>query len=174
MQQTTVQTGGAPGHTLYRNNAAGILTNGKLTDVSDNGFMYWIGGTFVNAGKTEPKLHVKPQNGKVPLKVNYGSGQGYNDCILYFKNENSARAFIVIADQNKPANVQSLRVKKIGEDPNGYVEVDTELGRAFIKASKLHEDVEEGLEKEEDTNTAQAQVSNKEIAEAYFDGFFKD
>ena len=81
----TVKTGGPAGHTLYRKNASGILTQGKLTGIgiANNGYVYWIGGEFTNPGKTQPKLHVKPQNGKAPLKVEYGSGQGYNDCKFY-------------------------------------------------------------------------------------------
>lgn len=37
---TTVKTGGPAGHTLYRKNANGILTAGKLTDISSNGYVY--------------------------------------------------------------------------------------------------------------------------------------
>ena len=114
-------------------------------------------------------MHVKPQYGKTPLKVDYGSGQGYNDCILYFASEQAARNFMGIADANKPSKVKSLQLKKIGEDKNGYVEVDTEFGNAYIKASKLHEEVEESLEDKEEKT-----YNYKEVAEAYFDGFFKD
>ena len=168
---TTVKTGGPAGHTLYRKNAAGILTTGKLTGISNNGYVYWIGGEFIKPGATQPKLHVKPQQGSSPLKVDYGSGQGYNDCILYFASEGAAKNFMAIADANKPASkVKALHLKKIGEDKNGYVEVATEFGNAYIKASKLHEEVEEELTEDKKEN----KVSNKEIAEAYFDGFFKD
>ena len=75
-----------------------------------------------------------------------------------------------IADANKPSKVKSLRLKKIGEDKNGYVEVDTEFGHAYIKASKLHEEVEEDLEE----NKEEKKYNYKEVAEAYFEGFFKD
>ena len=37
---TTPSNSGPSGHTLYRKNAAGILTQGKLTDISSNGFVY--------------------------------------------------------------------------------------------------------------------------------------
>ena len=166
---TTVKAGSAAGHTLYRHNASGILTQGKLTNISNGYYVYWIGGEFANPGKTQPKLHVKPQHGKTPLKVDYGSGQGYNDCILYFASEQAARNFMSIADANKPSKVKSLQIKKIGEDKNGYVEVETEFGNAYIKASKLHEEVEESLEDKEEKT-----YNYKEVAEAYFDGFFKD
>ena len=166
---TTVKAGSAAGHTLYRHNASGILTQGKLTNISNGYYVYWIGGEFTNPSKTQPKLHVKPQYGRTPLKVDYGSGQGYNDCILYFASEQAARNFMGIADANKPSKVKSLQLKKIGEDKNGYVEVDTEFGHAYIKASKLHEEVEESLEDKEEKT-----YNYKEVAEAYFDGFFKD
>ena len=166
---TTVKAGSAAGHTLYRHNASGILTQGKLTNISNGYYVYWIGGEFTNPGKTQPKLHVKPQYGRTPLKVDYGSGQGYNDCILYFASEQAARNFMGIADANKPSKVKSLQIKKIGEDKNGYVEVETEFGNAYIKASKLHEEVEEDLENKEEKT-----YNYKEVAEAYFDGFFKD
>ena len=32
----TVKTGGPAGHTLYRSNASGILTQGKLTNIASN------------------------------------------------------------------------------------------------------------------------------------------
>lgn len=167
---TTVKAGSAAGHTLYRHNASGILTQGKLTNISNGYYVYWIGGEFANPGKTQPKLHVKPQYGRTPLKVDYGSGQGYNDCILYFASEQSAKNFMGIADANKPSKIKSLQLKKIGEDKNGYVEVETEFGNAYIKASKLHEEVEEDLEE----NKEEKKYNHKEVAEAYFDGFFKD
>ena len=78
-----------------------------------------------------------------------------------------------IADANKPSKVKSLQLKKIGEDKNGYVEVDTEFGHAYIKASKLHEEVEEDLEENKE-NKEEKKYNHKEVAEAYFDGFFKD
>jgi len=166
---TQVKQGGPVGHTLYRNNAGGILTTGKLTGISNNGYVYWIGGEFTKPGKTQPKLHVKPQYSKPPLKVDYGSGQGYNDCILYFASQQAAQNFMGIADAHKPSKVKVLYLKKIGEDKNGYVEVETEFGNAYIKASKLHEEVEEDLENKED-NT----VSNKDVWEAYKEGFFSE
>ena len=77
--------------------------------------------------------------------------------------------FMSTADANKPNKVKSLRLKKINEDKNGYVEVETEFGNAYIKASKLHEDVKEDLENKEEKT-----YNSKEVAEAYFNGFFKD
>ena len=174
--QTTVKSGGPAGHTLYRKNASGILGNGKVTKISTDGYVYWITGKFVaTGGKTDPKLHVKPYYAKAPLKVNYGSGQGYNDCILYFCSKQQAENFMGIADAAKPNTVASLMVKAIGEDKNGYVEVATEFGNAYIKASKLHEDVEENLEENNENTENKYPVSNRAVAEAMKDDcFFRD
>ena len=170
---TTPKTGGAAGHTLYRRNAGGLLTQGKVTGISKDkdGFVYWVAGEFDKPGKTKPRIHVKPQGATAPLKVSYGSGQGYNDCILFFPSEAEVKAFLPALDSHKPANVKSLGVRKVKEDPNGYVEVDTEFGHAYIKADKLHEDMEEDLRQ---IDKPEQKASNKEVAEAYFNGFFKD
>ena len=37
---TTVKAGSAAGHTLYRHNASGILTQGKLTNISNGYYVY--------------------------------------------------------------------------------------------------------------------------------------
>ena len=164
---------GPAGHTLYRSNAGGILSPQKVTNISKQyGNVYWIGGEFTKAnGTTKPKLHVKPQGAKAPLKVNYNSGQGYNDCILYFPDEASAKAFLLKADINKPSTVAALGVKKVSEDKGGYVEVSTEFGNAYIKASKLHEEVQEDLTED---NEEKLDYNHREAAQAYFDGFFRD
>ena len=154
------------GHTLDRNNARGILS----AHISGgSGVVYWIGSEFISDGKTppktQPKLHVKPQNAKTPLKVDYGSGQGYNDCILYFASEGAAKNFFNLADAKKPMKVKSLQIKKIGEDKNGYDEVETEFGRAYIKASKLKESVEPVTEEIQPEKTKEEY--EKEINEAW-------
>jgi hypothetical protein len=136
---TTTGTGTGAGHTLYRNNAGGIIGTSK--DVLNTTYMYCIMGEFNPAGKTKPKIHVSPQGQSAPLKVKYNSGQGHNDCILYFDDLNAANDFKAKCDANLPSNVAFLAVKKTATDPNGYVQVDTVYGQAWIKASKLHEEV---------------------------------
>lgn len=129
------------GHTLYRNNAGGIVGTSK--DILTVPEMYCILGEFNPKGKTSPKIHVSPQGQSAPLKVKYTSGQGHNDCILYFDNLSAANDFKTKCDANLPANVAFLKVKKIATDPNGYVQVNTQYGPAWIKASKLHEEIAE-------------------------------
>ena len=129
------------GHTLYRNNAGGIVGTSK--DILTVPEMYCILGEFNPKGKTSPKIHVSPQGQGAPLRVKYTSGQGHNDCILYFDSLSAANDFKTKCDANLPANVAFLKVKKLATDPNGYVQVDTQYGPAWIKASKLHEEIVE-------------------------------
>lgn len=136
--------GTGAGHTLYRNNAGGIV--GTTKEILTGSEMYCILGEFNPKGKTTPKIHVSPQNQAAPLRVKYTSGQGHNDCILYFETAAAADTFKVKCEANLPANVAFLKVKKLPTDPNGYVPVDTQYGPAFIKASKLHEEVFEDTE----------------------------
>ena len=144
--------GSGAGHTLYRSNCGGLVGNAKETGISqENGRVFWIGGEFVKAGKTQPRIHVSPQDSSSPLTVKFNSGQGYNDCVLYFKSRAQCQAFLDICNQNKPATVQSLQMKQCWEDSNGYCEVHTQYGNAYILAKKLHEGLEEDIEKPEKT-----------------------
>lgn len=165
-------------HKLFRYNCNGLAdpTGTKLTKITTDGLVYWIGGEFSNSsGKTKPKLHVSPLTKRTPnqnpLTVKYTTGQGEDDCILFFASEGSAKNFLGLANANKPSSVAFLEVKKVKEDPNGYVEVITDLGNAYIKAYKLREEVEEEVIKE---NKEQPKATNKEIWEAFKEGFFRD
>lgn len=154
------QTGS--GHTLYLSNAGGLTTKQKV--LFNSKYAYWVCGEWTSGpAKTKPRIHVSPQDQPSPLKVKFNSGQGYNDCILFFEDPNQADAFKVACESVMPTNtVTNLSVKKVQTDPNGYFEVETNCGKAFIKAIKLHEDLEEcgvAYKSEEDYN--------KEMAEAW-------
>lgn len=153
------------GHTLYRNNAGGIVGTSK--DILTVPEMYCILGEFNPKGKTSPKIHVSPQGQAAPLRVKYTSGQGHNDCILYFDNLNAANDFKTKCDANLPANVAFLKVKKLATDPNGYVQVDTQYGPAWIKASKLHEEI---VEDEADVELVEDVVTEEveQLPESYY------
>ena len=153
------------GHTLYRNNAGGIIGTSK--DILTVPEMYCILGEFNPKGKTSPKSHVSPQGQGAPLRVKYTSGQGHNDCILYFDSLAKANDFKTKCDANLPANVAFLKVKKLATDPNGYVQVDTQYGPAWIKASKLHEEIiedEADVELVEDVMTEEIE----QLPESYY------
>ena len=135
------------GSKLNLQNAGGLLSQTKeVPSVSD---MYWIDGEFVNPGKTKPRLHVKPFNQPGPLTVSYGSGQGFDDCVLFFDDYNKATDFMNKALSNMPTNVRSLGIKRQKTDSNGYFKVSTLFGDAYIKASKLHEMLEKLEEQKE-------------------------
>lgn len=153
------------GHTLYRNNAGGIVGTSK--DILTVPYMYCIMGEFNPKGKTSPKIHVSPQGQSAPLRVKYTSGQGHNDCILYFESLAAADDFKVKCDANLPANVAFLKVKKLATDPNGYVQVDTQYGPAYIKASKLHEEI---VEDEADVELVEEVVTEEveQLPESYY------
>ena len=140
----TAGAGTGAGHTLYRNNAGGIVGSSK--EILSGNYVYCIIGEFVNPGKTKPRIHVSPQGQNAPLKVKYNSGQGHNDCVLYWATIDDAVDFKAVCDTHVPSNVVNLAVKKMATDPNGYVEVSTEFGPAYIKASKLHEEICEEVE----------------------------
>ena len=117
--------------------------------------------------KTTPKIHVSPQGQAAPLRVKYTSGQGHNDCILYFETQAAADTFKVKCEANLPSNVAFLKVKKLATDPNGYVPVDTQYGPAWIKASKLHEEI---VEDAEDADLVEGVVTEEveQLPESYY------
>jgi hypothetical protein len=161
----TASTGS--GHTLYRNNAGGIV--GTTKDVLTVPEMFCIIGEFNPKGKTSPKIHVSPQGKSTtaPLQVKYTSGQGANDCILYFDNLTAANDFKTKCEANMPANIAFFKVKKMPTDPNGYVEVTTNHGNAWIKASRLHEEV---VEDEADIELVEEVVAEEieQLPESYY------
>ncbi len=157
------------GSKLNLQNAGGLVSTQK--EILNTPDMYWIDGTFTNPGKTKPRLHVSPFNQSSPLTVKYGSGQGFDDCVLFFDDFKKAMEFMAKADAAKPSSVSSLSLKRRKTDTNGYFKVNTQFGEAYIAAAKLHEMLEE-LEKE---NTASKEAVLEEIKEAYkaLDDFMK-
>lgn len=149
------------GSKLNLSNAGGLLSQQKeILNVSD---MYWIDGQFTNPGKTKPRLHVSPFNQSSPLTVKYGSGQGFDDCVLFFDDINKAAEFMTKANAAKPSSVSSLSLKRRKTDTNGYFKVNTQFGEAYIAASKLHE----ALEKLEEEKKAAKKAVFEEINKAY-------
>ena len=136
------------GGLLNINNCSGLISSGK--EANGNSYVYWIGGEFNPIGKTKPRLHVKPYNAPSPLSVSFKSGQGYDDCVLFFFDMTTASDFLAKAIAKAPSNVVNLEVKKVKTDTNGYFKVNTEFGEAYIKASKLNEMLEQANKEEID------------------------
>ena len=112
------------------------------------GTLYWVGGEFLNTnGKTIPRLHVKPlrrpANGTSLEVFTNGSGQGYEDCVLFWPNYKDAYDVAQTVDKTKHGSkVRDYQVKRQGAHGNEYYKVDTEFGPAYIKADRLVEMVE--------------------------------
>lgn len=158
-----------PKHTLYRSNCSGIVDPSKPKEqIGTNGKVFKVVG--VGNTPTEITLNVKPQRATTPLQVYYGVGTGWNDCKLYFKNNVDADTFMGKALAAKPSEIKSLQVKAQSADKEGYVEVETEFGRAYIVATKLHEDIKEEITEKPEEN----KVSNRAIWKAYQEGWYKD
>ena len=140
-------SGTSSGSKLNLQNAGGLVNQTKEVPATPD--MYWIDGEFVNPGKTKPRLHVSPYMLSGTLPVKYGSGQGFDDCILFFDDYNKAIEFMNKALANLPSNVKTLGIKRQRTDSNGYFKVITNCGEAYIKASKLHEMLEKLEEQKE-------------------------
>lgn len=151
------------GSKLNLQNAGGLVTGQK--ELLNGTHVYWIRGEFKPQGKTRPRIHVSPCNQAAPLKVKYGSGQGFDDCVLCFDDYNTAVTFLEKVKQNAPSNVDvdTLTLKAWKVDSNGYFKVNTEFGEAYIEASKLHEALNK-LEEERENNKKEIL---EEIARAY-------
>ena len=84
-------------------------------------------------------------------KVFLGDPSGYTDCTLFFTTIQEADAFLIKCNNGTiPSNISNLQVAKIGVDKNGYYKVGTEYGDAYIKASKLNEELAEEVEKQDE------------------------
>ena len=131
------------GSKLSKATAWGLLSLNKIK--AQGAEIYWIKGKFLDANaKTSPRIHVSPLNAGRPLRIKYTSGQGFDDCILYFDNKAIADAFMSACVQKCPdpkVDKSAFELRKTTADPNGYFSVDTEFGLALIQASKLHEDL---------------------------------
>lgn len=112
-----------------------------------SGNVYWIGGSWLTPGKTTPRVHVKPlrstnSQGQLEVFTN-GSGQGYEDMVLFWPNSMLATDVANKIDQTKHgpkvANYQVKRQTAKGD----YYKVNTEFGEAYIQADRLVEMIED-------------------------------
>lgn len=154
---------------LYASNCPGITNHNKEYL---SGKVYWIKGDFENpAAKTSVRINISPRNA-TDLKVKYTSGNGGEDCILYFATELDANNFKAIIEPLMPTSgpkaISKLYLRQTNADPNGYLEVNTNHGKAYILASKLHEELEEEIvgESIDDIVERYRNVSDEERREA--------
>ena len=143
---------------------ANFLVTGQKVQLTD---VYFIVADKI--GANQPKVYVTPLvwdpnagavkvvSGSAASTVKFASANGWTDSVLYFNDFNVATAFMNKVTPNVPAKIQNVRVVKQKPDTNGYFEVNTALGSAYIRAAKLNEEVLEALQEEADqepTNTA--------------------
>lgn len=116
--------------------------------VMKTSIMYRIEGVNANTPKT-PYVFIRPLKASGAAgntnKVFVGDPSGYTDCTLFFDDHVAADKVLVGCTNANiiPTNISGLHVSKIAPDRNGYYEVGTEFGNAFIKASKLNEALDE-------------------------------
>jgi hypothetical protein len=84
-----------------------------------------------------------------PNKIKLGDPSGYSACKLFFDSIDAAQNAIdtiKTGDFRIPDDISGLTLAKQTADTNGYFKISTEVGPAYIKASKLNEAIEEALE----------------------------
>lgn len=153
----TTKTPGQPPQNNYK--SLGGLSDKVTILVGNPGDKKYINNSEVycieadKLGKNTPCIFVTPisNSGQAvsstrAASVNLGSGNGYSDCKLWWDNLVNAQAFLLDC-QTKFSNskFQNLHVAKARPDSNGYFEVSTEFGNAYIKASRLNEEISEWL-----------------------------
>ena len=79
-------------------------------------------------------------------KVKFGSGNGYTDCTLWFDSQADADNCKTACINAFGSKYSNIHVAKARPDSNGYYQVSTEFGDAYIKAKKLNEELDEVLE----------------------------
>lgn len=156
---------------LSRANCPGV-TKPKTTSLS--GHICTIVGTRADGQRFRPNINPR---GNAPYKVKLTNGNGSEDCVLYFEDYSKCLEFFTelikadyenknvlgittspvsgsgllttVAGQGDWYTSNKMGCKYVSADPNGYIEVETVLGPAYILAHKLNEEVEEEISLEE-------------------------
>lgn len=103
---------------------------------------------------TKPKtqyIYVDPIANKADTNIaKIGDPSGYSTCKLFFDSIEAAQAAIdtIKSEYKIPDYITGFEIKKQAADPNGYFKIKTDLGNAYIKASKLNEEITEEITEE--------------------------
>lgn len=118
---------------------------GEKTHLSKSTILYTIRCTSTKNKKQF--VYVDPLRS---VDVRLGDPSGYSDCKLFFASIPEAQKVIDAIQSGAakiPDHISGFSFERQYADSNGYFIIDTSVGRAYIKASKLneaiHEDVEE-------------------------------
>lgn len=96
-------------------------------------------------------VYVDPLTYKAdPNMARLGDPSGYSACKLFFKELTEAQAAVdTIKEHFKiPEHITGFTIKRQSADSNGYFKIATDLGPAYIKASKLNEEIVEEVTEE--------------------------
>jgi hypothetical protein len=96
-------------------------------------------------------VYVDPLTYKAdPNMARLGDPSGYSACKLFFESIADAQDAIDIikTEYTIPDHISGFTIKKQAADPNGYFKIRTNLGPAYIKASKLNEEITEEMTEE--------------------------
>lgn len=115
------------------------------------------GNLYVIGGKSDKKkkqyVFIDPLSPVAAVnKIRIGDPSGWSCCKLFFEDRADAEKAmerLVTEDtfiRRTPSHIEGLFVARISPDSNGYFKVETEIGPALIKASKLNEAIAEDME----------------------------
>lgn len=138
---------GTPGNKLYFNGNMLCIEADKIGKNTPNAFITPLRTTASS---------VVTINKAAAESVNMGSGNGYTDCRLWFDDNATAQTFLAACQQKFGSKFTNIHLAYKKADLNGYFEVSTEFGNAYIKASTLNEDLEEKLNKKSVIDEAHA------------------
>ena len=127
--------------------------------------------------KPKPQFaFVDPIANKVdPNKVKLGDPSGYSSCKLFFASMADAYKAIdkiLVSDIDIPSHITGFDIRKDTRvDKNGYFKINTEIGHAYIKASKLNEAIAE--EFGEDACQQKSRYPEIDDVDVYTEAMFK-
>lgn len=138
--------------------------------------VYWI--TADKVGQNTPRVYITPigsdgtSREDKAIDVKIGSGNGYSDCTLFWADQTEAADFLNTC-LNKSTHFigngkfSNIRVVASSVDQNGYYKVQTAFGQAYIKASKLNEEVQT-------TNTMIFEMFDEQDVASYEAALYRD
>ena len=132
---------------------------------------------YIRPVESDPKSQARYMSGNTN-KVLFGKAKGYGYCQVYFTSLNEANEFMKKATSSGMklggGNVSIVQVCQLKNSlSNGYFNIGTEFGPAYISASKLNESLEESTE-EIALETNQPSISKKEMWESFEDAYFHE
>jgi hypothetical protein len=104
-------------------------------------------------------VYVDPLTYKADInKVKLGDPSGYSACKLFFDSVSTAETAVEIIKRSFtiPEHITGFTLKRQSADPNGYFKIDTTVGPAYIKASKLNEEIKEEMTEEAPSKTTKS------------------